>query len=287
MSIKQLDFDRENLFAALERSLAMILFDPNGNILDTNDNFADVIGYSKVELTNMHHRDLCLDEFTHSNDYITFWKNLRDNKAFHDKVERVCKNGNVIWLDATYTPIVNDSGKIEGIVKIATDITKQEAAIKNSSDEFMALVEEMTASTNEVHHATQQVISSMEKLNKESIEVQENVDNISSMATTVKNIASQSNLLGLNASIEAARAGEQGRGFSVVASEVRKMADTSKKSAEDISKQLEKIRNSVSAMVETVKQVTDNVSKNSVTIGELQKAYEHVTQTAEELSTIM
>src|SRR5699024_3402188 len=166
---------------------------------------------------------------------------LRDNKAFHDKVTRVKNDGDIIWLEAIYTPVVNANNEVESIIKIATDITQQEKVLRNSSDEFMALVEEMTASTNEVDIASVKAVDDIEKLKNESNIVRDNVEKIDSMASTVKTIATQSHVLGINASIEAARAGEHGRGFAVVANEVQKLASTSKGSAEDIAVQLEQI----------------------------------------------
>ncbi|WP_068677366.1 methyl-accepting chemotaxis protein [Oceanobacillus sp. Castelsardo] len=287
MTTKQHVLSQEGMFAAIERSLAMILFDSHGKILWANNNFVQVIGYKVEELKNMNHKQLCLSEFANSRNYDIFWSNLRNNKAFHDKVERVNKDGSILWLDATYTPVVNEEGHIEGVIKIATDITTRETFLKNSSDEFIALVQEMTASTNEVHNGSQKSVDDMKKLVGESKVVKENVEKIQSMASVVKDIAAQSNLLGLNASIEAARAGDYGRGFSVVASEVRKMADTSKNAAEDISSQLNHILNSVTVMAEMVKQVTENITKNSDSIDELKDAYEHITKTAEELSNII
>ncbi len=285
--MKQDLLSQESMFSAIERSLAMILFDPQGGILWANDNFAQVIGYEVEELKNMHHKQLCLEEFSSSQDYEVFWNKLRNNRAFHDKVKRVKKDKSIVWLDAIYTPVVNAEGRIESVIKIATDITTRETVLKNSSDEFITLVQEMTTSTNEVNNASQKSVEDMEKLVDESKTVKENVEKIQSMASVVKDIAAQSNLLGLNASIEAARAGDYGHGFSVVASEVRKMADTSKHAADDISSQLNHIFNSVTVMAEMVKQVTENINKNSDSIDQLKDAYEHITKTAEELSDII
>ncbi|GIO25233.1 methyl-accepting chemotaxis protein [Oceanobacillus sp. J11TS1] len=285
--MKEQNLDQEVLFTAIKRSLAMIVFDSNGKILWANDNFSQVIGYGTEELINMHHKQLCLPTFTNSKEYGIFWRNLRNNKAYHDKVERVTKDGNILWLDAIYTPVVSEEGQIEAIVKIATDVTRRETVLKDSTSEFIALVEEMTASTNEVHNASEMAVTDIEKLKEESRIVKENVEQIQSMAIIVKDIAAQSNLLGLNASIEAARAGEHGRGFSVVASEVRKMAGTSKSAAEDISNQLSDILNSVTVMAEKVTQVTDHINKNTESIDELKKAYSHIAEIAEELSNLI
>ena len=87
----------------------------------------------------------------------------------------------------------------------------------------------------------------------------------------VKEIATQSHLLGLNASIEAARAGEHGRGFSVVAQEVRKMATTSHDAARDISNQLTDILKSITVMAEKVEMVKDLINENSESIDNLSK----------------
>lgn len=275
------------MFNAIERSLAMILFDSNGEIIWANDNFSQVIGYGIQELKSMHHKQLCLADFANSLDYNDFWSNLRDNKAFHNKVKRIKKNKGIIWLDAMYTPVLNEVGHVTGVIKIATDITERETILNNSSDEFISLVEEMTASTNEVHDASLQSVEDIGQLMNESAIVKKNVEQIQSMATVVNNIATQSNLLGLNASIEAARAGDHGRGFSVVATEIRKMADISKNASQDITGQLNHILKSVTVMADAIKQVTDNINKNSESIDELKNAYNHIAETAEELSKII
>src|SRR5699024_12219238 len=131
------------------------------------------------------------------------------------------------------------------------------------------------------------IISKTKTQNKKSDTREHSVEKINSMTTTVKKIASQSNILGLNAGIEAARAGEQGQGFAVVAKEIRKMSDTSKKSAEDISEQLAQIKTYVSIMTEMVDHVSDSVHKNSESVDELRNAYEQIMNTAEKLSTVI
>ncbi|TWI52909.1 methyl-accepting chemotaxis protein [Halalkalibacter nanhaiisediminis] len=287
MTVDQPVLDQKQMFNAMEQSFAMITFDPQGNISWINHNFSQVMGYKIEEIQGMHHRQLCSSEFRNSQEYMDFWKDLRNGKAFHDKVKRISKDGQVLWLEAFYTPVFASDGQVQAVVKIATDITDRQAVLQKSIAEFTALVEEMTASTNTVHDASETIVNDMEALNKESEIVNNYVAKIQSVASFVKDIATQSNLIGLNASIEASRAGEHGRSFAVVANEVRKMAEKSKDSATDISDQLKEILHSLSVMVEMMKNVSRKIENNSVSINELKKTYEQIAQIADELSTVM
>ncbi|GGH78730.1 methyl-accepting chemotaxis protein [Pullulanibacillus pueri] len=271
-------------FKAVNQSLAIITFDPHGTILFANQNFAQLIGYSSEELEGMHHRQLCPEAFVSSPDYKNFWINLGHGVAFHDKVERITKAGSSLWLDAMYTPVLNEEGTVEAVVKIATDITEQETVLQQSASEFRIVVEEMTASTNEVHEASLTIAKNMEALNMESDGVKKNIEQIQSIASFVKEIAARSKILGLNASIEAARAGEHGRGFAVVANEVQNLAQTSEEAADNISDQLKNILYSVATMIEKVKEITSKIESNTTSIEELNEAYNHIAATAENLT---
>ncbi|GAQ18481.1 chemotaxis protein [Oceanobacillus picturae] len=77
--------DQNSVLAALEMSLAMIEFDPYGNVLWANPNFSQAMGYRVEELFNMHHRQFCTSEFVQSTEYNNFWENLRNGKSFQKK----------------------------------------------------------------------------------------------------------------------------------------------------------------------------------------------------------
>ncbi|AHF08194.1 PrpR N-terminal domain-containing protein [Desulfitobacterium metallireducens] len=114
-------------------------------------------------------------------------------------------------------------------------------------EQSASFVEELAASSEEL------AASSQESFNIAQTATQE-VNGISEILEVIRRVAQQTNLLGLNAAIEAARAGEQGRGFSVVAEEVRKLAEESNKSARNIDEMLNRFRESVILVQKNVEQ---------------------------------
>lgn len=278
-------FDEALFFSTISKSLAIIVFDTHGTVLWVNDNFAAAMAYERQEMIGMYHRQFCLPAFVASAKYEQFWSGLRTGKSFQDKIERVTKDGRVLILEATYIPIVHGEGLVQGVVKVATDITHRESVLRNSTAELMAMVEEMTANTDEVLDASTTVASNMKTLNEKSQAVRGTIQDIQSIVDVVQHIAAQSNLLGLNAAIEAARAGEHGRGFGVVADEVRKMADSSKSSAQDISNRLSTISESITSMASQMVEVTNQIHENLTALSELKKAYDRIAVTTENLSS--
>ncbi len=132
------------------------------------------------------------------------------------------------------------------------------ADIKDNTHEMLAATQNSTANMNESIKVVNESSEKISDINRQVQEFQDKIHKIGEIVDIVKKVASQSNLLALNASIEAARAGEHGRGFAVVASEVRNLAAQSAKSSKEITDTINMVQQSVDKTVGSMKNIYEN-----------------------------
>jgi len=111
--------------AALDRSLAVIEFDPDGTILYANDNFLKVTGYTLAEIQDRHHAMFVTEADRGSPDYRGFWDALARGEFRSGEFNRIGKGGREIWIEASYNPIVDRDGRVTRVVKYASDVTRR------------------------------------------------------------------------------------------------------------------------------------------------------------------
>ena len=122
--LKRKEMEISNRMNAINRSNAVIEFDLDGNIRFANDSFLNVLGYTQDEIVGQHHSLFIENDYKDSGEYKDFWNSLREGKFFRGEITRRKKDGSLIYLQATYNPILGSDGKPYRIMKIATDVTE-------------------------------------------------------------------------------------------------------------------------------------------------------------------
>lgn len=180
---------------------------------------------------------------------------------------------------------IKEGDQVVGCVVTTQTIATQEKVNAIAVD-LAAATEELNAGMEEITSRAAGLSSTsreLEHLSKELAGATRKTDEIVSF---ISNVASQTNLLGLNAAIEAARVGEQGRGFGVVADEVRKLAVASSDSVKSITDSLDGIQRFIVSLTEKIGAIDKNLVEQSSSVQEMSHASQALAEMAAELSAV-
>ncbi|MFK7889060.1 MAG: methyl-accepting chemotaxis protein [Gammaproteobacteria bacterium] len=117
----------------VNRSLGVVEFTTDGIILHANQKFLQLMGYELDELVGQHHSILVDDELRASSEYEQFWESLKRGDFQVSKYRRLTKDGDVRWVNASYNPVSRGFGQPYKVVKLVTDVTREQALAKDNS----------------------------------------------------------------------------------------------------------------------------------------------------------
>ncbi|MCT7654930.1 PAS domain S-box protein [Oceanimonas sp. NS1] len=135
------------LLRAIRAHVAVIEFTPDGEVLNVNEDFLKVVGYTLEQVKGKHHQMFCEPGLVASPEYQTFWQRLRAGEHQQGTFPRITHDGRKIWLQATYFPVQDETGRVLKILKIASDITEKQhqlirqQAVLTALDRSMAVIE--------------------------------------------------------------------------------------------------------------------------------------------------
>ncbi|NVZ62966.1 PAS domain-containing methyl-accepting chemotaxis protein [Pseudomonas gingeri] len=294
--------EHESFIEALLRSTAVIEFDLQGKVLTANDRFLEAMGYKLEQLKDKHHSQFCTPEDVASPSYKELWDQLRRGEYVASRFKRVDSLGRLVWLEASYNPVIDANDRLYKVVKFATVITdqvNQEQAVAEAANIAYGTSVHTDTSAQRGAEVMQQTVSVMRELATQMQEAAEGIEAldqqsqvIGNIIKTISSIAEQTNLLALNAAIEAARAGEQGRGFAVVADEVRQLASRTSQATAEIAvvvQQNQRLANDAVLMIGTGKSQAESglelASQAGMVIVEIQDGARKVVGAVQKFAT--
>lgn len=131
--------DFRNQLRAISRAQAVIEFRPDGEIITANEHFLNAVGYGLEELKGKNHRMFLSSGSDGDAEYEAMWSDLRANKPMLGDIVRYGKGGRRVYLNASYNPITDDSGRVVKVVKFANDVSDRVSAVTQIADALQKL----------------------------------------------------------------------------------------------------------------------------------------------------
>ena len=135
----QRDADYRGQIAAIGKSQTVAEFGMDGRILNANENFLNVMGYSLDEIRGQHHSVLVDPAARQSSEYRVLWDKMARGEFDGGQYRRVSKDGWEVWIQASYNPIADAQGKLFKVVEYATDITEQKLRTADYEGQLAAI----------------------------------------------------------------------------------------------------------------------------------------------------
>ncbi len=190
--------DAQGQLDAINRSQAVIQFELDGTIITANENFLKTMGYTAREIEGRHHRMFVDPIERETKEYRDFWKSLSERVFLHRECRRIAKSGADVWIQASYHPIFDTTGKPFKVVKFASEITdtvkdrerhaKAQEAMRELAD-LATGISEATAEAARASKAAQEASSNVESVAAAAEQFAASIGEINGQVTSAADIS--------------------------------------------------------------------------------------------------
>ena len=268
---KLASIESDGVLKAVDRGQAVIEFNMDGTVRTANSIFLGALGYRLEEIKGQHHRMFCDPAYASSGEYQLFWQKLNRGEADGGVYRRLGKGGKEIWIQATYNPIFDLTGKPYKVVKFATDITGQKQAAA-AMERLVAEAQEVLgrlAGNDLTREMTGTYAGELEKIKTSINAVVHNLSHtIGSVRTAVESVTTAAEEITKGNEDLAQRTSEQAGSLEETSASMEEMTSTVKQNADNA-----KQANQLAANARETADKGGSVTKRAVdAMGEINKS---------------
>ncbi|MDV2451394.1 methyl-accepting chemotaxis protein [Xanthomonas hortorum] len=178
--------DADGRIQAIDKVMGVIEFDLEGRVLSANDNFLAILGYPAAEAIGQHHRVFVDAVYGASEEYRNFWAKLARGQFDAGRYRRLRKDGSAVWIQASYNPILDVSGRPYKVVKYATDVTDQVRSAERMRElmrQTMSIAQNVQREAHHISISNEELVS---RASSQSTAVAQTSTTIDQLAETVR-----------------------------------------------------------------------------------------------------